>query len=94
MATRHYNTPDTAPTDLHRLLLKATPKNRHGRQTISHLASLLGLTTNGVYMWIRKDRIEPQRVMQIVNLSEGRVSISDFSRYVFQMPLDLEPPRS
>lgn len=68
---------------LHDLLLFATPKNKHGNKTIDHLAKLLKLTRWSVNKWIAKDKIPPERVPQIVNLAEGRVSIADFSRYVY-----------
>lgn len=80
-----YKNPDDAPTDLQKLLLTAVPVNTHGNKSIIHLAKMLGVSRWAVQKWIGNNKITPNRAVQIVELSEGRVSLSDFSRYVYTL---------
>lgn len=79
-----YNSPDDADNDLHKLLLTAVPENKHGNKTLNHLAEKLSVTKWAIRKWINNERIPPERVMQVVDLAEGRVSISDFERFVYK----------
>lgn len=72
-------------SDLQKLLLKAVPADEHGYHTISHLAKLLKLSRWAVQKWIRDDKIPPGRAAAIVDIAEGRVSLGDFSRYVYKL---------
>jgi len=92
-----YNSPEDAASGLHRLLLRAVPENEHGNKTILHLAELMGINRWSINKWVRKDRISPERVMQIIEISritgyddkgkpikgEPRVSRDDFDPFVY-----------
>ena len=68
---------------LHDLLLQACPPNDKGESSITHLAELLGMSAWGIYKWIGAGKVPPAQVVRIVDVSQGRVSIADFSPYVF-----------
>lgn len=72
-------------SDLQKLLLRAVPADENGHKTIVRLAKLLKLSRWAVQKWIVKGKISPNRAVQIVELSEGRVSLSDFSRFVYTL---------
>lgn len=80
-----YSDPDDAPNELQKLLLKAVPVNEHGYKSIRHLAKLLGISRWSVQKWLGNQKIPPGRAVQIVDLSEGRVSLSDFSRFIYTL---------
>jgi len=65
-----YKTPEDAEGGLHRLLLRAVPENSHGNKTVLHLAELMGINRWSINKWVRKDRISPERVMQVVEISK------------------------
>lgn len=77
--------PSTAINDLHRLLLVAVPEDDKGQKTIVNLAKLLDMSRSGVWKWIKAKRIPPDRATRIVDLSEGRVTLADFSRFVYDL---------
>ena len=81
MAT--YASPEDAEKELHRLLLRAVPENQHGNKTISHLASLLECTRATIFNWINDDKLPAHRAKQVVELSEGRVILDDFHKFVY-----------
>lgn len=81
MAT--YTNPEDAEKELHRLLLRAVPENQHGNKTISHLASLLECTRATIFNWINDDKLPAHRAKQVVELSEGRVTLDDFHKFVY-----------
>jgi hypothetical protein len=68
---------------LHDLLLKACPPDIEGNVSIPRLAEMLEMSSWGIYKWIRAGKIPPTQVVRIVDVSQGRVSISDFSPFVF-----------
>lgn len=78
---------EDAPNALQKLLLFAVPPSPHGHKSINHLAKLLKVNRWSVQKWIINQRIPPQRAAQVVDLSEGRVSLADFSRYVYGLNL-------
>ena len=79
-----YSKPENAPTALHSLLLKAVPENEHGNKTLTELARIMVVSRQGINKWIRREKISPERAMQVVALSEGRVKIEDFHPYVYK----------
>lgn len=80
-----YAKPEDAPNELQKLLLTAVPVNEHGYKSILHLSKLLGVSRWAVQKWIIRGKIPPGRAAQIVDLSEGRVSLADFSRFVYTL---------
>lgn len=70
-------------SELYQLLMRAAPYDRFGRKTVPELARALGMSRWGVYKWLKHERIRPERVKQIVDISEGRVTLADFERYVY-----------
>lgn len=81
MAT--YTSPEDADTELHRLLLRAVPENKHGNKTISHLATMLECTRATIFNWINDEKLPALRAKQIVDLSEGHVTLDDFHKFVY-----------
>lgn len=80
-----YADPEDAPNELQKLLLRAVPVNDHGYKSILHLSKLLGISRWSVQKWIVNKKIPPGRAVQVVDLSEGRVSLADFSRFVYTL---------
>lgn len=93
-----FDTPEDASDPLTRLLLTAVPENKHGSKTVTHLALLMKLTRAGVYKWITQQKIPPERVMQIVEISritgyddggkailgDPRVKRDEFDEFVYK----------
>lgn len=79
-----YSNYKDAPAGLHRLLLKAVPENEHGNKTLTELSRIIRVSRQGIRKWIRKSKISPERAMQVVAISEGRVKIEDFHDYVYK----------
>lgn len=80
-----YAKPEDAPNELQRLLLHAVPPSPYGHKSILHLSRLLGISRWSVQKWIVSGKIPPNRAAQIVDLSEGRVSLADFSRFIYTL---------
>lgn len=68
---------------LHDLLLRACPPDKTGKQSLSVLSDLMGVTPWGILCWVHKGRIPPARVNWLVEHSDGRVTREDFLPYVF-----------
>jgi hypothetical protein len=70
---------------LYELLHRALPdhSNTHGQLNVCAVATTLGLSTEGVYKWLRVDRITPDGAKAVVRVAEGRVSESDFLPFLF-----------
>lgn len=79
-----YRQPEDVSNELHQLLLKAVPENEHGNKTILHLAELMEVNRWSITKWIRKEKIPPERVLQLVEIGEGRVKREDFDRFVYK----------
>lgn len=77
--------PEDANDPLTVLLLTAVPENEFGNKTLEHLATLLSVSRYSVYKWIKRQRIRPSRVMQVVKIGEGRVKQSDFDPFVYKL---------
>jgi hypothetical protein len=80
-----YVNPADAPSELQRLLLLAVPANKNGHKSILHLAFILGISRWAIQKWIVKGKSPPERAVQVVDISEGRVSLTDFSRFVYML---------
>lgn len=79
----YHKDPMTVENQMHRLLLIASPPDAEGRKTISTLARKLGVSRGTVWKWIELGRIPPRRAVDVVDISEGRVTLADFARFVY-----------
>lgn len=64
-----YKSPEDAPNELMRLLLTAVPENHLGNKTIVHLANLMDVNRWSINKWVAKQRLGPDRVLQLVEIS-------------------------
>lgn len=94
-----YKSPEQAKGGLHRLLLRAVPENEHGNKTILHLAKLMGINRWSINKWVKSDRISPERVLQVIEISkivgydkkgkpilgEPRVTREEFDQFVYNV---------
>jgi len=82
--------------ELHQLLLKACPPsvqvkdkwvpvkgNKKGIVSNTVLAGLLGLSRWSVHKWAKTKHITPKRAKQVVEISEGRVTLEELSKYFY-----------
>lgn len=95
-----FNDPSEADNPLTQLMLRAVPENERGSRTVTHLAHLMKMTKAGLYKWIKAERIPPERVLQIVEISriqgydengkpilgEARVKVNEFDEFVYKAP--------
>lgn len=68
---------------LHDLLLKACPPNESGEKSISALAAKMQISAWSIHKWVQKGKIPPVRAVEVVDISEGRVTLADFSPFVY-----------
>lgn len=68
---------------LHDLLLKACPPNEDGEKSITILAEKLEISAWSIHKWVQKGKIPPLRAVEVVDISEGRVTLADFSPFVY-----------
>ena len=70
---------------LHDLLLKACPADERGEKSITILANSFNppLSAWSIHKWIQKGKIPPGRAAEVVDLAEGRVTLADFSPFVY-----------
>lgn len=70
---------------LHDLLLRACPANKNGEKSIAILAESFvpELSAWSIHKWIQKGKIPPKRAVEVVDLSEGRVTLADFSPFIY-----------
>lgn len=80
-----FNDPEDAPNELQRLLLLAVPRNKHGFKSINQLAKQMQISRWAIQKWIINKKLPPNRAVQLVDLSEGRVSLSDLTRFVYDL---------
>lgn len=66
------------------LLLRACKPNEAGVQSIPILAGQLGISPESLYKRIHKVQLSGSRAVQIVENSEGRVSLKEFDPYVYK----------
>lgn len=71
-------------SELHELLLRAVPENHLGRKTVVHLSTVLGVSKATIWHWIKKDFLPPERAKQIVDISEGSVTLDALHRFVYR----------
>lgn len=93
-----FNDPSEANDPLTKLMLRAVPPNEHGSRTVTHLAKLMKLTRAALYKWIDQQKLPPERVVQIVSISEiesfddkgqpilgeARVAREEFDEFVYK----------
>ena len=79
-----YAKPEDAESGLQVLLLRAVPKNKRGNKTMLELSRLLGVSKWAIRKWVNADKIPPNRVAKIVEMSKGRVKQKDFDVYVYK----------
>ena len=66
------------------LLLAACPPDPvSGIKSIPILAEALGMSPWGVFKWIHASRIPPRQATRVVDLSESRVTLGDFSAFIY-----------
>ena len=74
---------------LYKLLLLACPPHpTTGKPSIKHIAALLDIKTEAIYKWLTANRVPPLQAATLVDLADGRVTIGDFSPYIFLENLD------
>lgn len=76
--------PGSQPSTLHELLLRAVPENSYGRKTIMRLSEVMEVSKATIWHWIKKDFLPPDRASQVVDLSEGRVTLDELHRFVYR----------
>jgi hypothetical protein len=79
----YHKDPMAVENQMKRLLLIAAPPDEQGRKTITTLAKKLGVSRGTVWKWIEVGRIPPRRAVAVVDVSEGRVTLADFARFVY-----------
>jgi len=79
-----YANPEDGQNGLHVLLLRAVPENEHGNKTLMELSRIIRVSKWGIRKWINGEKIPPERAMQIVAISEGRVTQAEFDPYVYK----------
>lgn len=68
---------------LHDLLLRACPPNEAGEKSVTILADALGISAWSIHKWVQKGKIPPGRAVEVVDISEGRVTLADFSPFIY-----------
>ncbi len=68
---------------LHDLLLRACPANASGEKSITILANALEISAWSIHKWVQKGKIPPGRAVEVVDIAEGRVTLADFSPFVY-----------
>ena len=58
-------------------------KGEKGHRSIKALAQYMNLTPWAIYLWVHKNNLPPNRVRELVFLSNGGLKIRDFDQYVF-----------
>ena len=62
---------------LQTLLLLSCPPDDNGVQSVPILAAKLGLVDQGLYAWIRRNRIPYRRAAELVELNKERLVLID-----------------
>ena len=70
---------------LHDLLLKACPPSEKGEKSVTILAESFNppLSPWSLHKWVQKGKIPPGRAVEVVDLSGGRVTLADFSPFIY-----------
>jgi hypothetical protein len=77
----------SAKTRLYHLLYTALPDFRTPNQflDVRKLAEEIGISHEGVYLWLRADRLPPKRVKALVELSRNKLSKGTLVKYVLNV---------
>lgn len=70
---------------VHALLARAFPEHRtkdYDVFNVEWLATKLEMTEEGIYKWLREDRLPLKRARQIVKIRGCRISLDDLMPYV------------
>jgi len=54
-----------------------------GRFDVPRFANDLQMSNEGIYKWLRANKISPEGVRKAVALSRGRAKIEDFTKFIF-----------
>lgn len=69
---------------LHKLLIKACPPDPvTGAKSVPLLAKSLGLSKQALNGAISRGKVRPGLAQQIVDMTDGEVTLSDFSPFIF-----------
>lgn len=77
--------PSAVQNDLHRLLLNAVPPDERGQKTVVNLAKLMSVSRSSIWKWITNQKLPPHRATQLVDLSDGRITLADCARFVYNL---------
>lgn len=69
--------------ELQDLLLECCPETDDGAPSLPRLAKHLDISHQYVYRWVKDNKVPPNFVRQLTELSEGRVELYQFHPYVF-----------
>lgn len=64
------------------VLLKFCPPDENGRRSIPLMAAALGISTQALYAHIRKKSLPVRRAKQVVQMSEGKITLLDLEEYL------------
>lgn len=74
---------------LRAVLMRACPPDpATGQKSVLRLSKLMNLTDEAIFKWCRQQRIPPLMAARVVDLAEGRVTLADFSAFIFLENLD------
>lgn len=69
--------------DLHDLLIeRICPPNQLGQKSVGILAPHLGVSYQAIFEWIAKDRIPQDRVLALIKVGDGRVTMEELIPYI------------
>ena len=54
-----------------------------GRLDVPEFAEALGMSHEGVYKWLRANKLTPKNAKRLAEMSEGRATLKDFQKFVF-----------
>ena len=70
---------------LHDIMLRACPPDVDGIKSINILAECMNRSHNALFQAIRKGRLTPALALEIVKVSQERVSIDELHTYVYNV---------
>ena len=73
---------------LHRLMLKACPPDAQGKVSITVLADAMKMSRATLHKWAARNQLEPWLAQQLVDVSEGRITLDECDVFVYVMPVD------
>lgn len=71
---------------LYRMLKRAFPQYRtqYGQLSVIELAKVLKIRDQTIYLWFQNEKISPKAVVDLVAMSNGTLTYSDFEKFVFK----------